>query len=188
MDTSSPTEIHLIADLASYDSSYTLLSYVIQYNATQEEITREEASVNIIEQPLDSIGLDQLEITCNAYYGISKYQYVIYILDDNLEEVVLYESEMINYTSTQEYQGSYTKVEPKDSTITYFKDHVVIEVDPSFSSSYDNYSYKLEVVNSSGALYGSYQGQDKATITINNLAGVDEINFKYYDIGTFAGQ
>ena len=95
---------------------------------------------------------------------------------------------MINYTSTQEYQGSYTKVEPKDSTITYFKDHVVIEVDPSFSSSYDNYSYKLEVVNSSGALYGSYQGQDKATITINNLAGLDEINFKYYDIGTFADQ
>ena len=178
IDRSSPTQVKLQGEFTRYDDSYDLMCRVSLYDENDASLLEDAIT------PLQ-VGTSSYSFSLDARYGTKKYKYVIYTLDKNNNEIILYTSPLISYTASQAYQASYTKVEPKDASITYFSDHVEIEVNPSFTSDYDNFEYRLEVLNSSYQVCGYYQGTENAIITINNVEVLDEINFIYYDIGHF---
>ena len=181
IDRSSPTQVKLQGEFTRYDDSYDLMCRVSLYDENDASLLEDAIT------PLQ-VGTSSYSFSLDARYGTKKYKYVIYTLDKNNNEIILYTSPLISYTASQAYQASYTKVEPKDASITYFSDHVEIEVNPSFTSDYDNFEYRLDVVNSSSSVCASYQGRGTASITINDISSLDEINFKYYDIGHFIDQ
>ena len=178
IDRSSPTQVKLQGEFTRYDDSYDLMCRVSLYDENDASLLEDAIT------PLQ-VGTSSYSFSLDARYGTKKYKYVIYTLDKNNNEIILYTSPLISYTASQAYQASYTKVEPKDASITYFSDHVEIEVNPSFTSDYDSFEYRLEVLNSSYQVCGYYQGTENAIITINNVEVLDEINFIYYDIGHF---
>ena len=181
IDRSSPTQVKLQGEFTRYDDSYDLMCRVSLYDENDASLLEDAIT------PLQ-VGTSSYSFSLDARYGTKKYKYVIYTLDENNNEIILYTSPLISYTASQAYQASYTKVEPQDASITYFSDHVEIEVNPSFTSDYDNFEYRLDVVNSSSSVCASYQGRGTASITINDISSLDEINFIYYDIGHFDGQ
>ena len=181
IDRSSPTQVKLQGEFTRYDDSYDLMCRVSLYDENDASLLEDAIT------PLQ-VGTSSYSFSLDARYGTKKYKYVIYMLDKNSNEIVLYTSPLISYTASQAYQASYTKVAPQDASITYFSDHVEIEVNPSFTSDYDSFEYRLEVLNSSSQVCGYYQGRGTASITINDISSLDEINFKYYDIGHFIDQ
>ncbi|MDY2746549.1 MAG: hypothetical protein SOV57_05025, partial [Bacilli bacterium] len=181
IDRSSPTQVKLQGEFTRYDDSYDLMCRVSLYDENDASLLENAIT------PLQ-VGTSSYSFSLDARYGTKKYKYVIYALDKNNNEIILYTSPLISYTASQDYQASYTKVAPQDASITYFSDHVEIEVNPSFTSDYDNFEYRLDVVNSSSSVCASYQGRGTASITINDISSLDEINFKYYDIGHFIDQ
>ena len=181
IDRSSPTQVKLQGEFTRYDDSYDLMCRVSLYDENDASLLEDAIT------PLQ-VGTSSYSFSLDARYGTKKYKYVIYTLDKNNNEIILYTSPLISYTASQAYQAAYTKVAPQDATITYFSDHVEIEVNPSFTSNYDNFEYRLEVLNSSSQVCGYYQGRGVASITINDISSLNEINFKYYDIGHFIDQ
>ena len=181
IDRSSPTQVKLQGEFTRYDDSYDLICRVSLYDENDASLLEDAIT------PLQ-VGTSSYSFSLDAMYGTKKYKYVIYTLDKNNNEIILYTSPLISYTASQAYQASYTKVAPQDASITYFSDHVEIEVNPSFTSDYDSFEYRLEVLNSSSQVCGYYQGRGVASITINDISSLDEINFKYYDIGHFIDQ
>ena len=181
IDRSSPTQVKLQGEFTRYDDSYDLMCRVSLYDENDASLLEDAIT------PLQ-VGTSSYSFSLDARYGTKKYKYVIYTLDKNNNEIILYTSPLISYTASQAYQASYTKVAPQDASITYFSDHVEIEVNPSFTSNYDNFEYRLDVVNSSSSVCGYYQGRGVASITINDISSLNEINFKYYDIGHFIDQ
>ena len=181
IDRSSPTQVKLQGEFTRYDDSYDLMCRVSLYDENDASLLEDAIT------PLQ-VGTSSYSFSLDARYGTKKYKYVIYTLDKNNNEIILYTSPLISYTASQAYQASYTKVAPQDASITYFSDHVEIEVNPSFTSDYDSFEYRLEVLNSSSQVCGYYQGRGVASITINDISSLDEINFKYYDIGHFIDQ
>ena len=181
IDRSSPTQVKLQGEFTRYDDSYDLMCRVSLYDENDASLLEDAIT------PLQ-VGTSSYSFSLDARYGTKKYKYVIYTLDKNNNEIILYTSPLISYTASQAYQASYTKVAPQDASITYFSDHVEIEVNPSFTSDYDSFEYRLEVLNSSSQVCGYYQGRGVASITINDISSLDEINFIYYDIGHFDGQ
>ncbi|MDY6142182.1 MAG: hypothetical protein SPI52_05645 [Bacilli bacterium] len=181
IDRSSPTQVKLQGEFTRYDDSYDLMCRVSLYDENDASLLEDAIT------PLQ-VGTSSYSFSLDAMYGTKKYKYVIYTLDKNNNEIILYTSPLISYTASQAYQASYTKVAPQDASIAYFSDHVEIEVNSSFASDYDNFEYRLEVLNSSSQVCGYYQGRGTASITINDISSLDEINFKYYDIGHFIDQ
>ena len=178
IDRSSPTQVKLQGEFTRYDDSYDLMCRVSLYDENDASLLEDAIT------PLQ-VGTSSYSFSLDARYGTKKYKYVIYTLDKNNNEIILYTSPLISYTASQAYQASYTKVEPLDATISYFSDHVEIEVAPTYISSSNVFEYRLEVLNSSYQVCGYYQGTENAIITINNVEVLDEINFIYYDIGHF---
>ncbi|MGM9972011.1 MAG: hypothetical protein ACI35W_06350, partial [Anaeroplasmataceae bacterium] len=89
---------------------------------------------------------------------------------------------------SQEFSATYTKVEPSDAVLTIETDALTISVDPGFTSTNSNEYYKLEVLNSSGEVYGSYSGNLTVTINVIDCTGLDQIIFKYYECAIFQGE
>ncbi|MCI6155815.1 MAG: hypothetical protein MR674_03895, partial [Erysipelotrichaceae bacterium] len=178
-DVSTNTDIISVGELSYIDSSYDFKCRVTLNVQENDKIVAYNKETSLL------VNGNSYRISVANVYGTISYTYVIYIMDSNRQEVSLYKSPIITYSGSQDYQASYTKVEPKDASITYFSDHVEIEVNPSFTSDYDNFEYRLEVLNSSYQVCGYYQGTENAIITINNVEVLDKINFIYYDIGHF---
>ena len=178
IDRSSPTQVKLQGEFTRYDDSYDLMCRVSLYDENDASLLEDAIT------PLQ-VGTSSYSFSLDARYGTKKYKYVIYTLDENNNEIILYTSPLISYTASQAYQASYTKVAPQDASITYFSDHVEIEVNPTYLCNSNIFEYRLEVLNSSSQVCGYYQGTENAIITINNVEVLDEINFIYYDIGHF---
>ncbi|MGN0823593.1 MAG: hypothetical protein ACI4MB_00835, partial [Candidatus Coproplasma sp.] len=176
-----PDSITVNGSLNKLNESYTYSAYVAQYTEDGTALVeREEVTLNI-----DTANMTY-SFECGAYYGAKAYKYVIYT-NDGSNEIAVYESAEKEFTAEQAFGATYTKVEPADATIEYTAEKITITVDPEFTSAYSNYSYKLEVTNSTGQVYGEYQGTGVAVIEITDFAGLDEINFTYYDLGEFVG-
>ncbi|MGN1103991.1 MAG: hypothetical protein ACI4QI_03865, partial [Candidatus Coproplasma sp.] len=155
---------------------YTYTAYVTQYNEDGTALVEsDEAALSI-----DTANMSYT-IESGAYYGVKTFKYVIYAGD-----LAVYDSGEKQFTASQAFGATYTKVQPADASIEYSASGVTITVDTAFTSAYENYEYKLVVTNSTGEVYGQYQGTGEAVIEIDSYIGLDEINFTYYDLGTFA--
>ncbi|MGN0806815.1 MAG: hypothetical protein ACI4MC_07225, partial [Candidatus Coproplasma sp.] len=178
--TSQPDEIRVSGKLNKLNESYTYYAYVVQYSEDGTQLC-ERQEVGLITDP-DNM---TYSLMGKAYYGVNMFKYVVYTHDGDDNEVIVFESERKQFTASQDYGATYTKVEPTDATIEYGADGVTITVNPEFASDYNNYYYKLVVTNSEGKMYGEYSGTGVAVIEIADYTGLDEINFTYYDFGTF---
>ena len=153
-----------------------------EYDASMNKIREnEEIDINFLENKTFNAQFD-------VSYGIKKYDYVIYFYDELGNKIDLYRSEIKNFGINQEFNASYNKVLPKDAIVTYSKDKIIIEVDPNYYSDNDNMYYRLEVLNSSGKVYGTYKGREKALFEISEYEGLDKIIFKYYDCSLYLGE
>ncbi|MGN0817821.1 MAG: hypothetical protein ACI4L9_02520 [Candidatus Coproplasma sp.] len=175
-----PDKLSVSGSISEFNGLYTYSAYVGQYNAD---------GTAIIERQEVDLTVDAENMTyafeSAAYYGVDKYKYVIYTRDGDGNEVTVYESGEKQFTASQAFGATYTKVEPADATIEYNAGGVTITVDPAFDSEYSNYSYKLIVTNGEGEKYGEYTGTGVAVFEIADVTGLDEINFTYYDLGAF---
>ncbi|MGN0812246.1 MAG: hypothetical protein ACI4MQ_01895 [Candidatus Coproplasma sp.] len=179
--TAQPDSFSISEALNKLNENFNYFAYVTQYN--------EDGTVLVAKQEVDlTIDTEKLtySIECGAYYGVKSFKYVIYTYDENSEAITVYESGEKQFTASQDYSAAYTKVQPADAALEYSASGVTITVDTAFTSTYNNYSYKLVVTNSLGEVFGEYTGTGIAVIEIADFAGLDQINFTYYDLGTFA--
>ena len=176
-----PDSIIISGSLTGFNQNFTYYAYVTQYGKEGSALI-ERQEVGLITDP------ERMVYTINgeAYFGVNKFKYVIYTRDGDGNEIVVYESGEKQFTENQGFNATYTKVQPADATIEYTSSGVTITANTGFNSTYNNYSYKLVVTNSAGEIFGQYQGTGNATIEIADFVGLDEINFTYYDLGTFA--
>lgn len=178
-----PNQINITGKLLEYDSSYPLYAYFKQYS--QDGLAFEPCEVDLMIEEEDMTYF----LCCDSYYQLDFFQYVIYTTNKNLERIPIYESDYFTFTANQEFDANYTKVLPKDALIEYDENSITILVDPQFSTPYtDVFFYKLDITNRAGVLYGQYQGTQAAEITIENVEGLDQINFIYYDCARFFGE
>lgn len=182
-DQSNLDRILLEGKLTGFDYNYSFCVSVTQYNSDGQIIDRPcEAYLDIDYQTM------MYHIECNAYYGVSAYQYTIYIIDENGHEVTVFLSDVITITAYRDFEATYKKLSPSYATISYHEGYIEINVDPEFyTQSPDIFSYKLQVINSSGNLFGEYCGTEPATIYIYNCENLDMISFVYYDCYEYMG-
>lgn len=176
-----PDSIYISGRLTDFNQNFTYYAYVTQYGKEGTALI-ERQEVGLISDPENMT----YSINGEAYFGVNKFKYVIYTYDESENEIVVYDSGEKQFTVNQGFGATYTKVEPSDATIEYTSSGVTITANTGFASEYGNYEYKLVVTNSSGKVFGQYQGTGKAVFEITDFADLDEINFTYYDIGQFA--
>lgn len=117
-------------------------------------------------------------------YGLKYFSYDIYYIDEEDNMIVVYSSGKQLYTGDQSYQATFLKLSPSMVDITYYDSYFLISADVNFTSSYSCFYYELLVVNDDGMIFGSYSGQDKAEIEINDI-NIGSINFIYNEYGSF---
>ncbi|MGN1372493.1 MAG: hypothetical protein ACI4VK_00425 [Candidatus Coproplasma sp.] len=178
--TCQPDSITVSGKITNLNADYTYFAYITQYNSGGTALV-ERQEAGLITDPENMT----YSVNAEAYYGVKTFKYVIYTYDEDENEVVVYDSGEKQFTASQAFGATYSVVQPKDATIEYGASNVTITVDPQFTSDYGNYEYKLVVTNSAGEVYGQYQGTGEAVIEIADYVGLDQINFTYYDIGTF---
>lgn len=183
VDSSFINSIAVGGNLIRLDPSFTLGAYVMQYDSEGKPIGERVDAV---------LTADTEEMTysveCDAYYGVATYRYVVYFVDDDRNTETVYESDVKTFGADQSFAASYTKITPADATIDRYDGYIVITADPGFSTEYsDIFSYKLQVTDSSGNVFGEYCGTGQAVITVNNCADLDAILFVYYDCAEFMG-
>lgn len=127
------------------------------------------------------------EMSCRAFYNTKTFKYTIYMINPNSESINVYESGFKEYNVDQSFDATYDMVSPENASIEYNEDNIKINVLTNFNSSFmDIFYYQLKVVNSSGVVYGTYEGNGNAEIIIDNFEGLDSINFIYTNLGRFA--
>ncbi|MGN0814924.1 MAG: hypothetical protein ACI4MH_06810 [Candidatus Coproplasma sp.] len=177
-----PDRLSVSGSISDFNDSYTYFAYIGQYGEGGTALSeREEVALSIDRNNMT------FSLESGAYYGVKNYKYVICARDGEGNEATVYDSGLKPFTASQDYGASYIKVEPADAVYDYTAEKITVTVDPEFTSEYSNYSYKLEVTNSRGEVYGEYTGTGVAVIEITDFTGLDNINLKYYDIGEFAG-
>ncbi|MGN1103283.1 MAG: hypothetical protein ACI4QI_00255, partial [Candidatus Coproplasma sp.] len=174
--TTLPDSISVGGALTDFNKDFTYFAYITQY-AEDGTTLVERQEAGLITDPENMT----YSLNGEAYYGVKTFKYVIYA-----DDLVVYESGEKQFTASQAFGATYNKVQPADASIEYSASGVTITVDTGFTSDYSNYEYKLVVTNSLGEVFGQYQGTGEAVIEITDYIGLDEINFTYYDLGTFA--
>ena len=176
-----PDRISVSGTLTAYDPGTSFGVYLNQYDAMGNLLcAAHEATLSIDAETMT------YTVDGSAYYGVATYEYILYALNDANEIVPVYESTAKNYTATQEFLGSYTRVLPQNATVEYYNDHITVSVRPDFTTDVANtFYYKLQVTNSAGVVFGEYAGQGEAIFEIYDYAGLDVLRFVYYDCGSF---
>ena len=121
----------------------------------------------------------------STFYGLDSYQYNIYYLDNKEERVILYESNIIEYSESQEFNATIDYISPIDSTINFNEDGTyTIDINTNFKTNYPNvFKYKVEVLDEEKTVLNSYSGnEDNISIDISTNG---KIYFKYSTIGIF---
>lgn len=121
-----------------------------------------------------------------AYYGITSYQYDIFYMKSEEENVLLYSSNKLDFTLDQSYSATYEKVSPKDAKYTFNDDgSITAHIETNFTSEFDYaYLYGINVLDSDGNIISNYIGNDKSIDLI--IPSTGQIYFQYMDIGDFA--
>ncbi len=174
-----PDTITISGTLDLLDNTYQYYAHIKQMDSEGNVLREEEANYTI------DNGLMKYTIIADAYYGVSKYQYIIYYENEISELEEVYRSEEFSYTISQEFSGTYQAKNPRDAVINYYDDYITITVNPEFVSNYNNYYYVLTVTNSDGSLLGEYSGVEEAVIRIDAYQTLDIINFGYKIYGSF---
>ena len=145
------------------------------------------------EELIDIDGINDLEIKDNnfvlnsfVYYGITSYQYDIFYMKSEEENILLYSSNKIDFNLDQSYSATYEKVSPKDAKYTFNDDGTVnVHIDTNFTSEFPYaYQYGLNVLDKEGNVIDEYIGNDKSIDLI--IPSIGQIYFQYIDIGKFA--
>ena len=167
----------------SYDLTKNLEIYINQYNVLNN-IIKEKQIVPLVIDGKDK----KFSFVFDAMYGIDSFTYSIFYQSSSNRMINVYDSKKLKSNISLSFDASYNKVLPKDAIVTYSKDKINIEVDPNYYSDNDNMYYRLEVLNSSGKVYGTYKGREKALFEISEYEGLDKIIFKYYDCSLYLGE
>lgn len=167
----------------SYDLTKNLEIYINQYDVLNN-IIKEKQIVPLVIDGKDK----KFSFVFDAMYGIDSFTYSIFYQSSSNRMINVYDSKKLKSNISLSFDASYNKVLPKDAIVTYSKDKINIEVDPNYYSDNDNMYYRLEVLNSSGKVYGTYKGREKALFEISEYEGLDKIIFKYYDCSLYLGE
>ncbi|MGM9608681.1 MAG: hypothetical protein ACI3XE_00485, partial [Eubacteriales bacterium] len=148
--THEPDRIVVTGTLTAYNPDYEFCAFVNQYDEFGNPLClSDEASLAI------DPGTMTYTVESSAYYGVATYAYILCAFADEHEAVPVYESAAKTYTASQDFIGSYTKVLPQYATVTYDTDHITVTVRPEFTTDLaGTYYYKLQIINSAGAVYG----------------------------------
>ena len=147
----------------------------------------------IKDELIEMDGICDLEISDNhfsfntfAYYGITSYQYDIFYMKSEEENILLYSSNKLDFSLDQSYSATYEKVSPKDAKYSFNDDgSITAHIDTNFTSEFDYaYLYGINVLDKEGKVICDYIGNDKSIDLI--IPSTGQIYFQYMDIGDFA--
>ena len=186
----SPGQISVRGVLTVQDPTVTLGANIRQYDRDGNLLDDIDGGLALPEDATFSADGTTMTYTidCGAYYGVATYDYVIYTVGEDLERVPVYESPRKTFTADQAFAATYTKVAPKDATLTYYEDHITVSISPGFTTEYEGiYYYRWEITNSAGEVYGSYDGytDETASIDLYGCTGLDALHFVYTDCASF---
>ena len=167
----------------SYDLTKNLEIYINQYDVLNNIIKEKQIVPLVIDE-----NAKKFSFVFDVMYGIDSFTYSIFYQSSSNRMINVYDSKKLKSNISLSFDASYNKVLPKDAIVTYSKDKINIEVDPNYYSDNDNMYYRLEVLNSSGKVYGTYKGREKALFEISEYEGLDKIIFKYYDCSLYLGE
>ena len=174
--------IQVMGKLEHYTPTYSYNVAVYQYDEQQGLLGVDDVLLVVTEDL-------SYQISTLAYYGVRYFRYDITYVDSTMSEVNGYQSQLLDYTEAQSYSATYEKKTPLESDIEYLSQGIRITVDTSFYTEYpDMFSYRLDVTNSAGTILGSYEGQEVAEISIDDISMLDTVCFQYTDIGLYRGQ
>ena len=176
---SSSTDIKINGKFDYIDDSSKYKVIVTQYDKDLNTLSENEVT---------DINLDteskSYSYNFKTNYGLKSFKYTIYSLDENDDLVSEYTSDLKNYDEDQSYLANYKIVDGSDAEITFENDRAKIKINPSFSSSKDNFYYVMELICDEEVL-DTYKGKDIAEfdIPVNKLN--DSMHFVYYECGEF---
>ena len=168
--------------IANVDSNHRYFALVDQY-INEEKIEIDDVYDLYFEN-------NHFYFNASIFYGITSYQYDIFIMKKKEESLLLYSSKKLDYNIDQSYNATYTKVEPKDAKYTFNDDgSVTAHIETNFKTNFDDvYKYGINILDKEGNVIDKYIGSNSSvdlTITNNDIG---TIYFQYIDIGEFFGE
>ena len=124
----------------------------------------------------------------DVFYGIESYSYTILALNEKEEENVVYSSSLTHFTFDQSYQGTYQKLKPTETKITFTdNDFYQVEIDTGFRSPYpDIFQYEVSAITKEGNILDKYTGAD-SIVTLQVPYG-ENLYLMYKDVSYFADE
>ena len=159
--------INIKNECSFINDSYEIYYYMIQYNE----------SGSVLKEDNDLLYIDyanmSYEIDVSTKYSVKQYKYGFYYYDGS-NKVVFYESELIDYNTSQEYFATFENTSLENCQLTYYSDRIDILVDPQFETTYNGiYTYKVTLYKVNG---------DSGDVIITEYEGIDSVTLAVYDL------
>lgn len=179
IDNSSFHQISIEGDIENNSNS-------LRYYALIKEFGKEEKQ----EEFYSELDFNDKHFTFNAdvFYGIESYSYTIIAFNENEEENVIYSSSLTQFTFEQSYKGTYNKIKPTETKITFTNnDFYQVEINIDYQTSYpDIFQYEVSAITKDGNVLDKYIGVDP-TIILKVPYG-ENLYLMYKDISYFASE
>lgn len=170
----------------SIEGDMEINSDIARYYALVKEFGKDEKQEEFYAE-LSFTGI-HFVFNADVFYGIDSYSYTIIALNEKEEENVVYSSSLTPFTFDQSYQGTYQKLKPTETKITFTdNDFYQVEIDTGYQSLYpDIFQYEVSAITKGGNILDKYVGTD-SIVTLEVPYG-ENLYLMYKDISYFAGE